>query len=175
MKKKDFKKIRKFGIYGLNISMFSILLSVSMGIGATTLSSVEDGFHVGNVASASALSNSKWEDRRRGKFQFEMIRQDAIYLTKRTGILEDEIYRLLDSGHTREDIKRCYTIKMFVSEPLEKVLETYHSEKMDLGLTLKDYDVSREDYEERYEQIFPQDDQTTHDRVKKTHTPWEMN
>ena len=98
--------------------------------------------------------------------------QDTSYLTKRTNLTEDYLYKLYDEGFSREDVKSCYVIRLISEYTMDDIVDLYKSEKKDLEMILKDVQVSKEKYEEKYENTFPADDQTDHDRIKRTRVPW---
>ena len=98
--------------------------------------------------------------------------QDTSYLTKRTNLTEDYLYKLYDEGFSREDVKSCYVIRLISEYTMDDIVDLYKSEKKDLEMILKDVQVSKEKYEEKYENTFPADDQTDHDRIKRTHVLW---
>ena len=98
--------------------------------------------------------------------------KDTSYLTKRTNLTEDYLYQLYDKGFSREDIKTCYIIRLLSTYTMEDIVDFYKNENKDLELVLKDTQVTKEKYDEKYENVFPADDQTDHDRIERTRIPW---
>lgn len=100
------------------------------------------------------------------------IELDVSYLTKRTSLSESEVYNLFKKSLSKNDIKICYTLYILSNEKLDKIVDTYLDENKKLGLTLKDYNIKKKNFDSKLEKLFPSNDETNHDLVDKNKVPY---
>ena len=92
----------------------------------------------------------------------------AANVEKKTSLTSKEVSRYMDMGMSEEDILSCYVIWQFVDKSLDDVVQTYLDENKDLDMTLKDYEIERADYDEKYMALM----ETNEDPVRRNNVPW---
>ena len=98
----------------------------------------------------------------------EPQRRESVEIARRTSLSEKEIKELVGMGLSKDDIYICYTAREFVSYSMKDIARVYLDEDKDLDLFLKDLDIPREEFEERYQRLFPPDENP----VRRANVPW---
>lgn len=78
-------------------------------------------------------------------------------LGKQTTFTHKDLYNYLNKGLSSNDIKICYVVYLLSDKDKDEIVDVYLQEKMDLPLTLKDYEISHEDFKEKYDMTFQEE------------------
>ena len=94
----------------------------------------------------------------------EKIVQD---LVKKTSLKANDLYIYLDKGLNKEDIQNCYIVFILSEEKMDNIVNDYIDEN-NLSLLLKDYNIERNDFEKKYNQIFSEEKSS----IERDNIPW---
>lgn len=130
-----------------------------------------------NIASARVHIKSEAEQStilKRNVTSNPSIELDVSYLTKRTALSETAVYDLFKKSLSKDDVKICYTIYTLSNKKLDDIVDTYLDENKKVGLTIKDYNLKEEDFNAKFDKLFPKDDETNHDLVDRLKVPYKQ-
>ena len=113
---------------------------------------------------AVAYPNVIKERPRLSEFEQREVRDVA----RKTSMTEDEIRRYIERGLSTNDIFVCYTAWQFVNKDMPDIAKTFIDEGKDVDLLLKDYEIDKAEFEEKFETLFPKDE----DMVRRANVPW---
>ncbi len=98
----------------------------------------------------------------------EPQRKEAAEVARHTSLSEQEIKKYINMGLAKEEIYICYTVWQFTDVSMDDIVQVYLDENRDLEMLLKDFEISSEDFEKRYEAMFPEKENP----IRRANVPW---
>lgn len=99
----------------------------------------------------------------------EPQQREAREVARRTSLDERDIKRYIRMGLEKEEIYACYTVLQFVDKDMDDIVQVYLDEDRDIDLLLKDFDISREAFDEKYAALFESEGDNP---VRRANVPW---